>query len=54
MGLQDYKTKLTGKTIFSLVYGKEEMMPIDFILPILHIEVITDLSDSGIVEERLS
>jgi hypothetical protein len=37
-----------------LVYGKEAVMQMEFILPSLHIATITDLSDLGAVEERLS
>jgi hypothetical protein len=54
MGLQTTSKKLTGKTPFRLVYGKEAVMPMEFILPSLHIATITDLSDSGTIEERLS
>jgi hypothetical protein len=46
--------KLTGQTPFGLVYGQEAILPMDFIVPSLHIATITDLSDSGAVEERLS
>jgi hypothetical protein len=44
--------KLTGQTPFRLVYGKEAVMPMEFILPSLCIATITDLSDSGAIEER--
>jgi hypothetical protein len=43
-----------GKTPFRLVYGQEAMTSMDFILPSLHIPMITDLLNSGTVEERLS
>jgi hypothetical protein len=46
--------KLTGQTPFRLVYGKEAMMPMEFILPSLHIATITELSDTGTIEERLA
>jgi hypothetical protein len=52
-----YRTKnknLTGKTPFRLVYGKEVVIPMVFILPSLHIAMITHLSNSGAIEERLS
>jgi hypothetical protein len=46
--------KLTGQTPFGLFYVKETVMPMEFILPSPRITVITDLSDSSAVEERLS
>jgi hypothetical protein len=52
-----YKTtskKLTGKKPFRLFYGKEAMMSMEFILSSLHIAVITDLLDSGTIEDILS
>jgi transposase InsO family protein len=45
-----YKTtskKMTGKTHLGLVYGKEAVMPMEFILPILRIAMITELSESS-------
>jgi hypothetical protein len=46
--------KLTGKTHFRLVYGKEAVISMEFILPSLRVATITDLSDSGAVEEIFS
>jgi hypothetical protein len=37
-----------------LVYGKEAVMPMEFILPSLHIATITELSDTSAIEERLA
>jgi hypothetical protein len=37
-----------------LVYGKEAVMPMEFILPSLHIAKIIDLSEFGAIEERLT
>jgi hypothetical protein len=45
---------LTGQTPFRLVYGKEAVMPMDIILPSLCIAAITELSNSGAIEERLT
>jgi len=55
--LWDYRTtskKLTEKTSFWLVYGHEAIMPMEFILPSLCIETITELSDTGAIIERLT
>jgi transposase InsO family protein len=46
--------KLMGQTPFRLVYGKEVVIPMEFILPSLHIAMIIDLPDSGAIEERLA
>jgi hypothetical protein len=46
--------KLTGHTPFRLVYRKEAVMPMEFILPSLCIAAITELSDTGAIEERLA
>jgi hypothetical protein len=45
---------MIGKTPFKLVYGKEVVIPMEFILPSLGIAVITDISHSSVVEEILS
>jgi hypothetical protein len=37
-----------------LVYGKEEGMPMEFILPSLCIATITELSNNGAIEEILA
>jgi len=52
-----YKTtskKLTGKTPFILVYGKEVVMTMEFILPSMCIVEIIELSNTGTIEERLT
>jgi len=46
--------KLTGQTPFRLIYGQEAVMPMEFPVPILHIFVMTDLTDSDTIEEILS
>jgi transposase InsO family protein len=52
-----YKTtfkKLTGQTLFILSYGQEAVMPVKFIVSIPHIAMMTNLTNSNIVEEILS
>jgi hypothetical protein len=46
--------KLTGHTPFSLVYGQEAVMPMEYILPSLRIAQITDMADTDTMEERLA
>ena len=46
--------KLTGHTPFSLVYGQEAAMPIEYIMPSLRIDQITGMADTDTVQERLA
>lgn len=46
--------KLIGQTPFRLVYGKEVVMPMEYIMPNLWIAVATGMVDRGALEERLS
>ena len=46
--------KITGYTPFSLVYGQEVVMPMEYILPSLRITHITGMNDVDTVEERLA
>jgi len=48
------KKKLIGKTPFRLIYGKEAVIPIEFIVPSLRIATITYILDSGAFKERFS
>jgi transposase InsO family protein len=52
-----YKTtckKLTGLTPFRLVYGQEAVVPLEFLVPSLCIEKITNMTERGTIQERLS
>lgn len=43
--------KLTGKRPFRLVYGIEAVMPMEYIVPSLHIVDLTDMVDCEALEE---
>jgi transposase InsO family protein len=46
--------KLTGNTLFRLVYGQESVVPLEFLVPSMCVETITNMTERGIVQERLS
>ena len=46
--------KLTGKTPFRMVYGQEEIMPMEYIVPSLHITTFNNISKPYIMEEWLA
>ena len=46
--------KLTEKTPFRLVYGIEAVMPMEYIVPSLHIVALTGMEDPRALEERLA
>ena len=46
--------KLTGHTPFSLVYGQEAIMPMEYIIPSFRIAQITEITDIDTMNERLA
>ena len=46
--------KLTAHTPFSLVYGQEVVMPMEYIIPSLRIAKITEMADTDTMNERLA
>jgi len=52
-----YKTtckKLTLQTPFKLVYGLEDIVPMEYLVPSLRIASFTHMDDTGAVQERLA
>ena len=45
---------LIGQTPFRLVYGQKAMVPLEFLVPILCIEAITNMKERGTIKERIS
>jgi len=43
----------TAQTPFRLVYGVEAVMPMEYIVPSLHIVTLMGMKDRGALEERL-
>lgn len=48
-----YKT-LTGQTPFWLIYGFEVVIPMEYIVPNLHITILTGMTHRRALEERLT
>ena len=46
--------KLTGHTPFRLVYGKEAVMPMEYIVPSLKIASFIEMDDPGMLSKRLA
>jgi hypothetical protein len=45
---------LTGQTPFKLVYGQEAVVPLEFMVPSLRIETLTNMTERGAIQERLN
>lgn len=43
--------KLTGQTLFRLVYGIEVVMPMEYIVPSLHIATLTEMVECETLKE---
>ena len=46
--------RLTGNTPFRLVYGKEDDVPMEYIVSILRIVALIEMTDGDVVEQRLT
>jgi hypothetical protein len=46
--------KLKGYTSFRLVYGKEAVVPLEFLVPSLHVATITNMTERGAIQDRMS
>jgi len=46
--------KLTGQTPFGLVYGKEVVIPMEYIVPRLRILAFMNMKNPDIMDERMS
>ena len=46
--------RLTGQTPFKLVYRKEVVMPMEYIVPSLRITAVTAMDDVEALEERIA
>ena len=45
---------MTGHTPFRLVYGKEAVMPMEYIVPSLRISAFIEMDDPTIITERMT
>ena len=45
--------KLIDQTLFKLVYGQEAVMPMEYIVPILRVVALMEMTDVDVVEEIL-
>ena len=56
VGMWSYRTTckiFMGKTPFKLVYGKESVIPMEYIVPILQIATATRMDDDAVLVERV-
>jgi hypothetical protein len=45
--------KLIGQTPFRFLYGQEAVVPLEFLVPSLHVVTIKNMTERGTVQERL-
>ena len=51
MGVLHHLQEIDGKTPFKLVNGQEALMPMEYIIPSLHIASTTGMDDEAMLEE---
>jgi hypothetical protein len=44
---------LTRNTPFKIVYSQEVVVPLEFLIPSLHVATITQMTERGAIQERL-
>jgi hypothetical protein len=45
--------KIIEHTPFLMVYGKEAVVPLDYLIPSLRIAMITNMTEEGVAQEKL-
>ena len=53
MGYRTNYKRLTRQTSLKLVYRKEGVMPMEYIIPSLHIVATTGMDDEAVLEEHV-
>ena len=46
--------KINNADTFKLVYGLEDVVPMEYLVPSLRIVAFTDMDDTGAIHERLA